>query len=150
VTGPKGDRELPFSDFLLDTFTTALEPGELVTAILIGVEHPTAGVHYQKHPQPASGFPIVGVAARIQLKRGAVSFARIGVTGLTGKAYRATNVEQRLAGRQLSDTAIQNAAAVVDDGVTPNADIHCSAPYRAHLARVATARAIRQALANAK
>jgi carbon-monoxide dehydrogenase medium subunit len=149
VTGPNGQRELAYSDFLVDTFTTALEPGELVTEILCSVEQDGTGVHYQKHPQPASGFPMVGIAARIRRQDGAVSFARIGVTGLTGKAYRATNVEERLIGTSASDAEVREAASVVADGVIPSADIHCSAPYRAQLARVATARAIRSALAKA-
>jgi aerobic carbon-monoxide dehydrogenase medium subunit len=142
VAGAKGEREIAVSDFLVDTFTTALLPGELVTAILVEVEKNGTGVYYQKHPQPASGFPIVGAAARIRLEKGVVSFARIGITGLTGNAYRATNVEQLLAGKPASDDAIRKAAAVVANGVIASADIHCSAAYRAHLAQVATARAI--------
>jgi carbon-monoxide dehydrogenase medium subunit len=150
LMGPGGERELPFEEFLLDTFTTALEPGELVTAILVPCEPEGNGTHYQKHPQPASGFPMVGVAARIARVNGSIAFARIGVTGLSGKGYRARNVEDRLTGSAGAEADITAAAQVVADGVEANTDIHASANYRAHLARVATARAIRSALAKAR
>lgn len=150
LTGPGGDRELPFEEFLVDTFTTALEPGELVTALIVPVEAESCGTHYQKHAQPASGFPMVGVAARVQRADGKISFARIGVTGASGKGYRARNVEERLVGSQGSEAEIEAAAQLVAEGVEVNADIHASAKYRAHLARVATARAIRSALARAR
>ncbi|MBL8233204.1 MAG: xanthine dehydrogenase family protein subunit M [Bryobacterales bacterium] len=150
LTGPGGDRELRFEEFLVDTFTTALEPGELVTALIVPVEPESSGTHYQKHAQPASGFPMVGVAARVQRADGQISFARIGVTGVSGKGYRARNVEERLVGSQGSEAEIEAAAQLAAEGVEVNADIHASAKYRAHLARVATARAIRSALARAR
>jgi len=149
LTGPTGEREMTFEDFVLDTFTTALEPGELVTAIVVPIEAPGTGVHYQKHPQPASGFPMVGVAVRVRRENGLISFARVGVTGLSGKGYRARAVEERLIGGAASDVEIKEAASVVAAGVEASADIHASAVYRAQLARVATVRAIRASLPHA-
>ena len=90
--------------------------------------------------QPASGFAIVGVAARA-----GKGFARVGVTGLAGKAYRARNVEKVL----LETGVIAKAAAVVGDGVDANSDLFASADYRKHMAQVYTARALKQALAGA-
>lgn len=149
LTGPTGEREMTFEDFVLDTFTTALEPGELVTAIVVPIEAPGTGVHYQKHPQPASGFPMVGVAVRVRRENGLISFARVGVTGLSGKGYRARAVEERLIGGAASDVEIKEAASVVAAGVEASADIHASAVYRSQLARVATVRAIRASLPHA-
>src|SRR5437588_571417 len=76
------DRTLSLEDFLVDTMTTAIEPGEIVREIIVPLERPGVGVSYQKLVQPASGFAIVGVAARA-----GKGFARVGVTGLAGKAY---------------------------------------------------------------
>ncbi len=146
LAGPAGERELPFEDFVIDTFTTVLEPGELVTAILVPVEEPGTGVYYQKHPQPASGFPMVGVAARLRRSNGAISFARVGVTGLSGKGYRARAVEERVMGSSGSDAELAAAAVVAAGGVEASADIHASAVYRSHLARIATARALTASL----
>ncbi|MFN0103815.1 MAG: FAD binding domain-containing protein [Bryobacteraceae bacterium] len=149
LTGPAGQRELAFEDFVLDTFTTALEPGELVTAIIVPVEESGMGVHYEKHPHPASGFPMVGVATRVRRRNGLIEFARIGVTGLSGKGYRARGVEDLLTGVVGSDAELIGAVSVLAFGVTANADIHASAAYRSHLARVAAVRALRASLLNA-
>lgn len=146
LTGLSGERDLAFEDFVIDPFTTVLELGELVTAIIVPVEEPGTGVYYRKHPQPASGFPMVGVAARIRRQNGPISFARIGVTGLSGKGYRARAVEERLVGSDASEAALRDAASVVADGVEASQDIHASAAYRSNLTRVATVRAIQASL----
>lgn len=143
IASQKGQRTLPFSDFLVDTFTTALEPGEIVTEVIVPAESGGAGVSYQKMHQPASGFAIVGVAARLVRSNGGFGFVRVGVTGLASKAYRAANVESILA----STGDIEKAAAAVADGVEANSDLSASAGYRSHLARVYTARALKVALA---
>lgn len=138
-----GSRTVTGEDFFIDLFTTALEPGELITAIRVPVEEPGAGTSYQKMVHPASGYAIVGVAARIRKSGGKVSFARIGVTGLGAKAFRAKSAEQAL----LNGADAATAAALVAGGVEANSDLHASAEYRSHMAAVYAARAIRAALA---
>jgi carbon-monoxide dehydrogenase medium subunit len=139
------DRTLSLEDFLVDTLTTALDPGEILKEVIVPVEATAAGVNYQKMVQPASGFAIVGVAARVTKAAGKPNFARVGVTGLAGKAYRARNVEQVL----LETGDVAKAALVVAEGIDANADLFASADYRRHMAQVYTARALRQALARA-
>ena len=142
----KGQREVPIADFFVDTFTTALEPGEIVREVIVPVEEQSAGTSYQKVLQPASGFAIVGIAARVRKSGGKVTMARVGVTGMSGKPYRATSVEKALEGTSGSALDVQKAAASVADGVDANSDLHASADYRKHLARVYTMRALTVAL----
>ena len=144
-----GDRTLSLEDFLVDTFTTAAEPGEIVREIIVPVEGPGTGVNYQKMVQPASGFAIVGVAARLRKANGKISLARVGVTGLAPRPFRATAVEARLEGSAGTDDDIRQAAALIANGVEANTDIHASADYRKQMARVYAARALRAALAGA-
>ena len=124
LASAKGKRELPISDFFVDTFTTALEPGEIVQEVIVPVEDQAVGTSYQKMLQPASGFAIVGVAARIRKSGGKIALARVGVTGLSGKPYRASAVEKALEGTAGSPSDIQKAAALVADGVDANSDLH--------------------------
>src|SRR6185312_15057049 len=84
-----GTRTVSAADFFVDTFTTALEPEELVTEVIVPVDAGLTGTNYQKFLQPASGFAIVGVAARIRREGGKITLARIGVTGVSGNSYRA-------------------------------------------------------------
>ena len=142
----KGQREIPIADFFVDTFTTALQPGEIIREVIVPVEEQSVGTSYQKMLQPASGFAIVGVAARVRKSGGKVAMARVGVTGLSGKPFRATGVEKALEGTSGSASDVQKAAGSVADGVDANSDLHASADYRKHLARIYTMRALTVAL----
>ena len=143
----QGERLVSVGEFFVDTFTTALASGEIVAEVTVPVEGASEGASYQKVAQPASGFAIVGVAARVRLANGKVAMARIGVTGLAGKAYRATKAEKALEGTAGTPGDVENAAKLVADGVEPNSDLFASAEYRAHLARIYAARALVLALA---
>jgi len=149
VAGKGTERTVPLEELLVDAMVTALEPGELITEVILPVEAASAGTSYQKMRQPASGFAIVGVAARVARSNGKIGSVRVGVTGLGPSGFRARRVEELLEGTAGSDGEIREAAAVVAEGVEANADLHASADYRRHLAQVFTVRAIRAALARA-
>jgi len=142
----KTQREVPIAEFFVDTFTTALQPGEIVREVIVPVEDHSTGTSYQKMVHPASGFAIVGVAARVRKSGGKIAMARVGVTGLSGKPYRATGVEKALEGSAGSPSDLQKAAAEVAAGVDANSDLHASAGYRQHLARIYALRALTIAL----
>ena len=142
----KAQREMAISDFFIDTFTTALEAGEIIREVIVPVEEQSTGTSYQKMLQPASGFAIVGIAARVKKSGGKVTMARVGVTGLSGKPYRALGVEKALEGTPGSASDVQKAAAAVAEGVEANSDLHATADVRKHLARVYTMRALTVAL----
>jgi len=139
------DRTVKASDFFLDAFTTAMEPGEIIVDVQIGAEKPSEGYKYEKVPHPASGFPVVGVAARIHQVSGKITLARIGVTGMASHAFRATNAEEILEG----GGTVADACAVIGEGVDANSDLYASSEYRKHLARVHAARAVTAAISRA-
>jgi carbon-monoxide dehydrogenase medium subunit len=144
-----GERTIPADEFFIDTFTTALEPGEIVAEVIVPVDGSKVGTSYQKVLQPASGFAIVGVAVRVVRTDGMISMARIGITGLSNRAFRALAAEKAFEGTSGSDADIQTAAALVTQGIDANSDLHASADYRKHLATVYTARALKAALSRA-
>jgi len=137
-------RSVAASDFFLDDFTTALEPGEIVLEVEVPAEDQSEGYSYEKVPHPASGFAVVGIAARIK-KDGNRIMARIGVTGMGAHAFRALAAEKVLE----NGGSVADAAATVGDGETPNSDLYASADYRLHLARVHAARALATAISRA-
>jgi len=141
----KGMRTVGIDNFLVDTFTTSIEPDEIIRANVEPVD--ASHVNYKKKAQIASRFDVVGVAVRVQKTSGKVTMARIGVTGLSNRAYRATAAEKALEGTAGSAADVQSAAALVDQGAEANADIHASADFRRHLARVYAARSLGAALA---
>jgi carbon-monoxide dehydrogenase medium subunit len=142
VASAKSERMVPAAEFFLDAFTTALEPGEIVVEVRVPAAPSSEGYRYEKAPHPASGFAIVGVAARIQASGGKISLARIGVTGMSARAFRAREAERLLE----NGAGIDEAVALVGQGEEANSDLYASAEYRKHLARVRAKRAIETAL----
>lgn len=144
----RGERWIPIQEFVLDLLTTALEPDEILAAVRVPVLPARGGDAYVKFPHPASGFAVVGVAARVALDdRGSVAEVAVAVTGVGPKAYRASAVEEALRGKSPSTKRLQEAAAHAADGLEPIADLYASAEYRAHLARIYTRRALGRAIA---
>ncbi len=150
LTGRNGTRTVAAKDFFVGMLTTALAAGEILTEIRFAADARRTGSAYRKLHQPASGFAIVGVAARVQLDgRGSCEAASVGVTGVDSKAYRATAVEQVLAGKKLDAKTIAQAAAKAAEGIEPLSDLHASARYRAAMAEVFTRRALTEAVKRA-
>jgi aerobic carbon-monoxide dehydrogenase medium subunit len=138
LVSAKSDRVVGASEFFVDAFTTALEPGEIVLQVQAPVEDATEGHRYEKVAHPASGFAVVGVAARIKKSGGKITMARIGVTGMGPKAFRARKAEQMLE----SGADIAAAVATVAEGEEANSDMYAGADYRRQLARVYAGRAV--------
>jgi carbon-monoxide dehydrogenase medium subunit len=141
VAGARGERTMKIDQLIAGPLTTALGPGEILTR--------TAGA-YEKLPNPASRFAIVGVAAEVSLDaRGAVQWSRIALTGLAPKVTRAAAVEQALTGKS-DPAAVKSAAAHAADGIEVRADLTGSAAYKAQLAAVYTERAVLRAMSRAR
>jgi len=151
LVGPGGERTVKAADFFIDLLTTDLQPGEILREIRIAKPSGRFGQAYQKVPHPASGFAVVGIAVHLAFNDdGSCKSARIGVTGVGAKAYRAQGVEAGLNGKNLDEQIITDAAKHVCDGVDPNSDLYASGDYRCHLAQVHTRRALQAAKAAVK
>lgn len=151
LASAKGKRTVPATEFFVDILTTALEPGEILTEVRFVSAGKRTGAAYLKLHQPASGFAIVGVAAKVELEEGKrCREARVGITGVAPSPYRAQGVEEALAGKVLGRKRIADAAKQAAAGVEPLADLHASARYRAAMAEVFTRRALTQAFQRAQ
>ena len=127
-------RKIPADQFFKSLYETALEPGELITAV--SFQAPKRGA-YQKFRNPASRFALVGVYV--------ADFGgnvRVGVSGAGPCAFRQTEMEKALSAK-FAPEAVAN-IKVKPDGL--NNDLHASPEYRAHLITVMCKRAVEQAL----
>ncbi len=146
-----GTRSVAASDFFVDLLTTAIQPGEILTEIRFAADSARTGSAYRKLHQPASGFALVGVAARVRLDgKGKCEAAIVGVTGVASKAYRAAQVEKTLLGKAANEKVIAQAAAKAAAGAEPLSDLHASARYRKAMAEVLARRALTEAFNRAK
>lgn len=128
-------RIIAADDFFQGLYTTALDAGELITAISFPVPLKSA---YAKFRQPASRFALVGVFVA-QTAAG----VRVAITGTSNGVFRHAGLEAALSKRFTHD-AVND---VVIDASEVNGDLHASQAYRAHLIKVQTQAAV--ALANA-
>jgi carbon-monoxide dehydrogenase medium subunit len=147
-------------DFLQGIYATDLAEDEIITHLRIDTRDAAASA-YEKFPHPASHLPLAGVCAVVRLRDGLIELAKVAVTGISPRPYRARETERLLMGAPPTSDAIAAAAAqvtAVPGVVAPGTvtgqvsllgDQHASAPYRAHLAEVLTRRALRRAVERA-
>jgi aerobic carbon-monoxide dehydrogenase medium subunit len=140
--GPDGERDIDLDGFFVDMLTTQLQEREIIREVRLKAQPAGTGGAYLKFDQPASHYALTGVCALISLDGNNIASARIGVTGVGPKAYRATAVEQALVGKPADEETVKAAVQTVADGIDVQGDIHASPEYRAHLARVYTRRAV--------
>lgn len=146
-----GTRTLTAADFFVDLLTTAMENNEILTEIRVPANAPRSGGAYCKVLQPASGFALTGVAAQVTLGAdNTLQRVAVGITGVSSKPFRASATETALQGQRATAETIAQAATKAADGVEALEDIHASAEYRLHLARVYTKRALQTAIERAQ
>ena len=124
-------REIGADEFFQGMFTTALDEGEIVTAVRFLVPEKSA---YAKMIQPASRFPLTA-AFVAKTSDG----ARVAITGASeGGVFRWTEAEQALS----SDFSPDALKGMQPEG-SMISDLHGSADYRRHLCGVMTRRAVK-------
>jgi len=144
VKGPAGWRIIKAHDFFQGMFTVDLAPNEIIAGVQF---KPLRSAAYAKLHQRASHFAIVGVAAALEVSKGVIQSARIGLTGASSHATRLTDVEQALGGKSLSADTIDAASRVAGSSVADlNSDIHASDAYRRAMIPVFTKRALTRAM----
>lgn len=143
VSGKHGTREDSADAFMTGMFETSLKPDEVLVQISFDAAPHSA---YAKYHHPASHYAIVGVAAVLTLSGGKIETARIGITGVGDHAYRPGAVEKALAGVDPSDMpALKAACRGSAAGQEVRSDTQASAEYRASVADVYVARAVKAA-----
>ncbi|WP_153798769.1 FAD binding domain-containing protein [Foetidibacter luteolus] len=132
VKGKNGKRRIKATEFFTGLFSTALEEGEIITAVRIPSPAEGTKTAYQKFPQPASRFAMVGCA----VLRKPDGVTNIAFTGVSDNAFRDAAAEQAVAGKPLDDATIEAAANAAAEGVSILSDHYAAADYRKHLAKV--------------
>lgn len=132
VQGSNEKRRIKASDFFKGFFTTALQDGEIITAIRIPIPAEGTKTSYQKFEQPASRFAIVGCAV-MRFPDGKTNIA---FTGVSENAFRDSSAENEVSGKPLSNDSIAAAANAAANNVTILGDHFASEEYRKHLAKV--------------
>ena len=141
-----GERTIPAREFFLDTFSTAIEPTEVLTEIRFARRPRGAGGAYQKLERKVGDFATVGVAAIVRLgPDGAISSAGIGLTGVADTPFAATDAEAVLAGNPPTEDLFRQAGAAAAAQSRPFGDVRGPVEYKRAMAAEMTLRALRTA-----
>jgi carbon-monoxide dehydrogenase medium subunit len=141
IEGRRGRREIAAADFFRGIYTTAVEPGELVTEVVVP---PAAGWRsgFQELARRHGDFALAGLAARARVEGDAVAEARLVFFGVGAAPVRARGAERARAGRRPDAEAIAAAQRALAGELDPPGDVHGSPALRRHLAGVLLSRVV--------
>lgn len=152
VSARRGDgaaRRIEIADLIQGPYRTALEAGELLTAIHIPALSPATGLAHQKISFQER--PAATVAARITVRDGAIDEARVAVGSVGAIPVRATDAERALTGAAVDalDEPLAAAGEAAAHGCAAVKDANGSPEYKHQLVRVLTGRCVRDAVGQA-
>ena len=143
-----GRRELPLAELFRGYYETALEPGEVITAVSVPLLPPASGASFIKFlPRTADDYATVAVAATVTLEADGERCreARIGLGSVGMTPLRAPSAEALLAGQRLDDNLLRAAGEAARADVDPLSDHRGSAAYKREMTAVMVVRALTQA-----
>jgi carbon-monoxide dehydrogenase medium subunit len=142
VTSRRARRAIAAADFFRGIYTTALEPGEVVTALRVPLAASRWRSGFDELARRHGDFALAGLAARLRVERGAIGEARLVFLGVGPRPVRAQAAEAALVGRSAAADALAAAGRALDGDLDPPGDIHGSPALRRHLARVLLSRVV--------
>jgi carbon-monoxide dehydrogenase medium subunit len=149
LRGARGEREVPVSEFLVDIFTTSIEPDELLTEVRVPLPKAKLGGAYLKLERKVGDYATVGVAVQVEMADGTIDRAGIGLTGVGSKNIQATDAERSLAGAEPTESAFAEAGRLAAAACDPVSDIRGSSEYKRNVVEVYVRRGLARAVENA-
>jgi CO/xanthine dehydrogenase FAD-binding subunit len=148
-----GERWVPAAEFFLGPFFTALDVGELLVEVELPPRPPRSGWRFQEITRRHHDFAMAGVAVLVTLDadKKQCEQAKVVLFSVGGGPVEARQAAAALEGQEPTSEAILAAAEIAaNDDIDPGGDIHASAEYRRHLAKVLSRRALTQAFERAQ
>jgi carbon-monoxide dehydrogenase medium subunit len=142
------ERRIDVDDFFIGPFTTALQPGEVITELRLNRWPESSGHAFFNVSRMR--FPVVSVAALVESDEDVVTRCAVALSGAGDAPVRLRAVEAALTGAAATEEAIAEAALLATDGLDVRADdVFVTAAYRTHVAGVLVRRALNQAVERA-
>lgn len=150
ATGPSGTRTVPAADFFSSTWTTTLDPGEILTGITFPDWGPRSGFAVEELARRRGDFAIAGAVCGVRLDpTGSIDRAAIALMGMGDTPVRCRAAEQFLVGSSPGSVDPAAVAAAAIDGTEPPDDIHAPASYRRRVGAHLVARALASSMKEA-
>jgi carbon-monoxide dehydrogenase medium subunit len=151
VTGKSGERAIAAREFYQGAYFTALEPGEILTAIRIPAPPAGHGFAYQKLKRKIGDYATAAAAVVLTMSGGGdVGSVSIGLTNVAETPLWAEEAAKILTGSKLDAATVKKAVAAAEAITSPATDTRGPAQYRTKMAGVMLARALARAAQRAR
>ena len=146
VVGPEGSRDVAVSDIITGLYTVSLEPGEVITRVVIPKPAPGSRARYLKYKSRSSeDRPCVGVACSVTLAAdGSVAALSVVVGAVAAVPQHFPDVLSAAVGRQLDEAVAAEVADAYAERIDPIDDLRGSAWYRTRLVSALVRRCLLQ------
>lgn len=148
--GAEGSRTVPATEFYQGAYFTALEPGEILTAISVPVPAPGHGYAYEKLKRKVGDYATAAAAVVLTMSGDKIATCSIGLTNVAETPLLATDAAQAVIGTTLDDAALKKSAAAAAAIMSPAGDSRGPVEYRKHVGGIMVMRALTRAAARAK
>jgi aerobic carbon-monoxide dehydrogenase medium subunit len=149
LQGPNGARTVAATEFYQGAYFTAIEPGELVTAISIPAPEGGHGYAYEKLKRKVGDYATAAAAVVLTMSGGKVATCAIGLTNLSETPLLAEEAAKAVIGSSLDAATLKQAAAAAEAIMAPAADARGPVEYRKHVGGIMVTRALQRAAARA-
>ena len=149
VLGKSGERRIAARDFYEGAYLTALEPGEMVTAIRIPVPPAGHGAAYEKLKRKIGDYATAAAAVILTQSQGRIATCSIGLTNVAETPLWAEAAAKIVVGSTLDAATLKQAAVAAEAIASPASDNRGPAQYRKKMAGVMVARALARAKSRA-
>jgi len=149
LEGPGGPRTVAAAEFYQGAYFTALEPGELLTAVSVPVPPAGHGWAYEKLKRKVGDYATAAAAAMLTMSGGRVMTCAIGLTNLSETPLLAADAAKAVIGTSLDDATLKQAANAAREIMSPAADARGPVEYRKHVGGIMVMRALTRAAARA-
>ena len=141
------ERWIDVQDFFVGMFTTALEPDEILIEIELPFSPLRTGWSFMEVAPRAGDYAMMGVAVLVTLdENGKCQQAKLVYLNAGEGPVEATEAAGSLTGQAIDEQLIQSAAVHASEKeIDPFGNIHASAEFQRHLAKVLTQKALQQA-----
>ena len=150
ITGKSGERRIAARDFYQGAYFTALEPGDVLTAVRIPVPPAGHGYAYEKLKRKIGDYATAAAAVVLTMSGGKVASCSIGLTNVAETPLWAQEAGKIITGSALDAATIKKAVAAAEAITAPAADARGPAHYRTKMAGVMLTRALAAAKARAR
>jgi len=147
LTSKRGERSVAVDQLFSDYYETVIEPGELLTEVIVPMPQAgTRSVYLKYLPRTEDDYATVAVAATARVENGTVRNLRVALGAAAPTPVHATAVERELEGKSVTAQAVRQAAEAVVSQIDPLDDFRGSSSYKRDMAVVFTRRALERVL----